>query len=478
MAIDQKAWNDYFAAMQSAVKGAWGQAVASYKGLEKTRATLGLPMIGQTSPEGIPDAGGWSQGLDQEIANLQAMVTIVEGALSDAISGKRQVAHLGNGNIAIAALPEDKVIISEDGGGPYLSTPSGVEIQAKKGSVGLPWVPVLVAGSVVTIAQVYLITKAVDSVTVMAQEKTTRTIAERDERLIKSGKATPAEVAALTKATYEGAESVKKAQAEASPASDLVKVGDQFTKTITTVAWIGLGAAVIYGIFKFLPAMKGGGAPALARNPLEENPTEIDRISARELVLLVNRDSRFSPRGQGRGRSIALNLIRKMINGTYNHGKAAKAWMYVVDDAARASAGGVFGRGRPPPSRGWLNRVYPKSSRESAARMLAADFYRDVRDGEYVHLLPELKRLPFFLRKDEAESLCGFIGSRYRSAELLCDGYDPETQSISITKAKQALRATPGDGGDYGTVPLAGGGLKHSIDKLWTLLAAHEGLGA
>lgn len=456
--IDQKAWNDYFAAMQSAVKGAWGQAVASYKGLEKTRATLGLPMIGQTSPEGIPDAGGWSQGLDQEIANLQAMVTIVEGALSDAISGKRQVAHLGNGNIAIAALPEDKVIISEDGGGPYLSTPSGVEIQAKKGSVGLPWVPVLVAGSVVTIAQVYLITKAVDSVTVMAQEKTTRTIAERDERLIKSGKVTPEEVTALTKATYEGAASVKKAQAEASPASDLVKVGDQFTKTITTVAWIGLGAAVIYGIFKFLPAMKGGGAPALARNPLEENPTEIDRVGANELVLLVNHDSRFSPHGQGRGKAVSLNLMRKMINGTYDHAKAWKAWMFVVDDAARDTSGGSL-------------RAFSKATRQSAARELSARFYKDVRDGEYIHLLGELKRLPFWMSRRDRETLCGFIAARYRSAEILCDGHDEVTQSISITKAKQALRATPGDGGNYGTVPLAGGSLGRGIESLWYELA-------
>jgi len=73
--------------------------------------------------------------------------------------------------------------------------------------------------------------------------------------------------------------------------------------------------------------------------------------------------------------------------------------------------------------------------------------------------------ISFPLTEAELDSL-RYIAGRYKSGELLLDGYDEE-HGISYNDAHDALLATEGDGGDFGTVPLAGGTLEEKIWKLW-----------
>lgn len=131
----------------------------------------------------------------------------------------------------------------------------------------------------------------------------------------------------------------------------------------------GLAAAVIVGVVAM------GAKKGLASNP---RGTTVDSDAARELDIYIDNDSRFSPMGDGIGRAVLNNLKKKMAKGTYNHALAPKAWMYVVDSAARAyvrEIGGV--RGQP------THEVFNAATRRKVASDMA-DYARDmIKRGEW-----------------------------------------------------------------------------------------------
>jgi len=108
-------------------------------------------------------------------------------------------------------------------------------------------------------------------------------------------------------------------------------------------------------------------------------PLGVDVDAARELELYIDNDRRFSPQSpKGQGRAVALNLLRKMRRGTYDHSKAPRAWQYVVDNAARAYVR-EFG--------GDLRTIFPATTRRYVAYEMANEFASAAERGEYVHLL-------------------------------------------------------------------------------------------
>lgn len=95
--------------------------------------------------------------------------------------------------------------------------------------------------------------------------------------------------------------------------------------------------------------------------------SEADEIGARELILYAHNDRRFSfGSPEGRGKSVRLNLLRKLKSGKYNPELAWKAWLYVIDDAARAY-NREFGTGAGFGS-------FSLATREHAAREYAKQF--------------------------------------------------------------------------------------------------------
>ena len=86
----------------------------------------------------------------------------------------------------------------------------------------------------------------------------------------------------------------------------------------------------------------------------------------------------------------------------------------------------------------------------------------------------EEDRLSFDLNEREEESL-RYIAGKCESAQILYDAYDPSDMTIPRSEVIRAFFATPGDGGDLGTVPLAGGGtLGKKIEELWGDAEAFE----
>lgn len=123
-------------------------------------------------------------------------------------------------------------------------------------------------------------------------------------------------------------------------------------------------------------------APAVAANPRRQNGPrlnasgEVDEDLADELVLYIDNDQRFSPESpSGRGKAIRDNLLKKFRKGTYDTSRAVDAWMYLVDDAAKAYAK-EFQMGS------WLH-AFTTGTRRLAAFDIEQRVHKSMRLGEY-----------------------------------------------------------------------------------------------
>jgi hypothetical protein len=94
-----------------------------------------------------------------------------------------------------------------------------------------------------------------------------------------------------------------------------------------------------------------------------------DVHAARELELYIDNDPRFSRGGQG-ARAHRANILRKLASGKYDHRKAWKLWMYLVDAGAKAYAKDYGGH-------------FDKPTRERVAKTISYDFMRDVKLGNW-----------------------------------------------------------------------------------------------
>lgn len=66
------------------------------------------------------------------------------------------------------------------------------------------------------------------------------------------------------------------------------------------------------------------------------NPVSyVDEHARNELDIYMTSDKRFSPEGSGFGRGVAERLAKRKDRGTYDSSKSWKAWMPVVDAAAK-----------------------------------------------------------------------------------------------------------------------------------------------
>ena len=100
----------------------------------------------------------------------------------------------------------------------------------------------------------------------------------------------------------------------------------------------------------------------------------IDSDAVNELDSFIMNDEdlyrrRFMP--------IVTNLKRKMAKGIYDHEKAVKLWMYLVDDAAKEYVKEFGGQSED------VKDMFPKETREKVARDLADKEKENIEQGEY-----------------------------------------------------------------------------------------------
>lgn len=283
---DAQAWSAYVSAANADVQAAWAAAKTSYLTLKSVRAKLGLPFITSTSGEGGGgDTGGWSDDLDVQAKDLQAMAKVLDDAAKDAASGKRKMNFdPKTGTLSIGGLSSDVVRIEADANGvPVLvNVASGYPIHVD-GAIGA--VPVLLvgaaaAGVAVQSVGLYLLAKqAMRTLETVSEHKTMRTLSNNQTEQIKDG-ATPAEAKANTDAIYQGAVALNKAQAEKAKAGN-----DETNKLADTAVKIGYLALI-------------GGALYIAAGVISRLPTESFTRRA-PAHLLLNPRMRMPQRGYG-----------------------------------------------------------------------------------------------------------------------------------------------------------------------------------
>jgi hypothetical protein len=125
---------------------------------------------------------------------------------------------------------------------------------------------------------------------------------------------------------------------------------------------------------------RGGPIPRVPKtgrgqsNPYPESVTEaIDQIAADELRLYIDNDGDLYRQQK---MPIIKNIKRKMKRGVYDHNKAPKLWMYLVDNGAKKYAKD-FSVGTD-----W-NDMFPKPLRMAVAQEMADYYKRAIEGGEY-----------------------------------------------------------------------------------------------
>ena len=100
----------------------------------------------------------------------------------------------------------------------------------------------------------------------------------------------------------------------------------------------------------------------------------IDTEASRELDLYIMNSEELYRR---RFMPIILNLKRKMAKGIYDHEKAVKLWMYLVDDAAKEYVK-EFGSTQDD-----VSNMFPKETRQQVARVISDRELENIKQGEY-----------------------------------------------------------------------------------------------
>ena len=268
------AWGAYFEGLRVKLASSKSSAVAAYNTLKQVRQDLGLPFSTAKSGEGYADLGAWPEDYEQQAVDVLAMTKICLGAADDVLSSKRKLLWDDKtGDFAIEGFASDPLRLVYGSKGQVVLVDSSNNETHGTGQVGLAPIAILGLGALAVVQGIgiYLIVdKALDTLQVIAEQKTQKTLAEVAKKhadLVAQNKATPAEVALLNTSVYKGAAGL---QSEMGASKRNEKETSDIAKAVTTIAWVGLGVGVLYVVAQVL---KGGalGMPALAGardNPL------------------------------------------------------------------------------------------------------------------------------------------------------------------------------------------------------------------
>jgi len=94
-----------------------------------------------------------------------------------------------------------------------------------------------------------------------------------------------------------------------------------------------------------------------------------DKIAARELQLYIENDSQLY---ESQLISVVKNIQRKMKSNKYDHNKAPKLWIYLVDAGARkyVKEYGSYGD--------TVRNIFNKKTRELVAQVMADEYKEEI----------------------------------------------------------------------------------------------------
>lgn len=261
------AWEAYIRAVRDNLNAAFTRATNARNTLKRTRERLGLPFMAEQSGEGQIPAGAWNEGLDQDLLRAGSMVATLTRFADESIAGTRRFGYDQDEELAFERLDGDFSRVEMRGGQPVeIENATNAPVRVT-GTVGV--LPPIVLGIVIVAAIVttyFAVEQVCETVEHVAESKQIETLSTNGATLIKSGKATPEQVKALTDSIYEGAAQVHEARA-----LEETKGKSEIPQTIRTVGYIALGLGALYILWQLVSRSGGGRASALAR--MMENPT-------------------------------------------------------------------------------------------------------------------------------------------------------------------------------------------------------------
>ena len=273
-------WNAYFLSQAQALEDSWGRAIGAYRQMRSVAEILGVPYMSQPDPnanqKGLPMT--WTPDMEQALVNLMAMKDLAVSALRDVVAGKREIGFIDNGtDWAIPVLPTDPIRLDVDSNGLPVLCKVGTdpcEPAQGSGTLGFPWIPVLIVGAGVLIhgSHVWLLKAAVDKVpdvaARVAEVKVNQTWSECQQSAVKAGVDPKT---CTTAASAVGAARVQTIDAEAakitaekcaenggsySPATKICTPGETPTeKLVRTLLWGAAGLGIIYTVVKLGPGL-------------------------------------------------------------------------------------------------------------------------------------------------------------------------------------------------------------------------------
>lgn len=271
-AAEASAWATYIAALNGDVQGAWTSAKTSYLALKSIRTKLGLPFITSATGEGDM-SGGWSEDLDVQAKDLQAMAKVLGDAAADVASGKRKMYFdTKTQTIGIEGFKTDVVRIELDSSGVPMvvsvATNQPIRVGGTIGAVPLLLVGAAAGGLVQSIGAYLLVKQALRTFESVSQDKTQRTLMQEATKQQKAG-ASPEQAKANIDAITQGTVAINKSRTEKIKAEG----GETSTlaDTAVKIGYIALIGGVIYvaaGVISRMPT--AAFTPKHAR--LQQNP--------------------------------------------------------------------------------------------------------------------------------------------------------------------------------------------------------------
>lgn len=247
--VNEQAWNAYFKGVRDQMVGSWNRLRDAYLTHQRIRAQLGLQAV--MAPGEKFDPGAISEETEQDVLHLQASTILLSKFMDEVVAGTRKISFDKTKNdFFIERLPNDTITVQLNSRG----APRVVELDSSSevsvdGTVGNPWAAAVIA--VVAGLTIYFTTaKVEDTIKSNVEQATMATISTNQTKQIELG-ATPEEVKANTDAVFEGAKQLERAKGESKQ-----KEGETgIQSTIRTVAWVGLGIAVVALLAKVAPVV-------------------------------------------------------------------------------------------------------------------------------------------------------------------------------------------------------------------------------
>lgn len=255
------AWEAYIRAVRDNLNASFARASNARATLKRTRERLGLPFMIEQSGEGQIPAGAWNEGLDQDLLRAGSMVATLTRFADEAVAGKRKFGYDQDDELAFERLDGDFSRVEMRGGQPIeIENATNAPVRVT-GTLGV--LPPIVLGIIIVAAIVttyFAVEQVCETIEHTAESKQIETVSTNGADLIKSGKATPEQVKALTESIYEGA-----AQVHTARALEKTEGKSEIPQTIRTVGYIALGLGALYVVWQLISRSGGGRAMVPAR---------------------------------------------------------------------------------------------------------------------------------------------------------------------------------------------------------------------